>query len=200
MSDDLPAPDHTALHTAIGRLIICFSYFEGSLAAHLRLHLAANMPYKTAQDGTALAAAIYGSMRMKTARDTIKRICAVEETPEPVQQFVDDVFSHVGHIEKLRDLLAHQAVLPTQITRGRWVSSDLSTTKTLRQIKYYSFTTEAVIAASLDLEVAMIGLAPKKLKGPKLFEDGFLDLSPLTCRYKQAMLKLEPLGKAPFHQ
>ena len=81
-----------------------FGRLEGTLTAALKLHLAMRM-----KDGNpsasevALTSAVYGSMRFKAIRDTIKRIMHVEETPKRNADFVRLLFEHVGHVENLRD-------------------------------------------------------------------------------------------------
>ncbi|MGB5020167.1 hypothetical protein [Sphingorhabdus sp.] len=186
--------DYRELCMAVGHLFITFSRLEGTLAATLKLHLANQIcgNAKSVND-IALSSAIYGGMRFKSARDTIKRIMTTENTPKEVEKFVLSIFEHVGHIETFRDHIAHQTTVPAIEGRGIWQVSDSITTRTIKEPKVRLFTVEAVVSAANDLATASNRLGGHVV-GDRLYEDGF-EISPVTWQYKSSMLKLVPQNK-----
>lgn len=142
-----------------------------------------------------LASAIYGSMRFSAARDIIKRIMKTEETPKPLSDFVLGIFEQAGHIQDLRDRIAHHTVAPAYKGADEyWQVTDAMTTKNIKEPKVYVFSENAVALAADDLVLAgdRLGTA---LVGPRLFiSDGF-DASPPPWQYRPSMLKLVPQNK-----
>lgn len=182
---------------SVGHLFITFGRFEGTLAAILRLHLAFNLSDRDPTQGVALSSAIYGSMRFKAARDTLRRLSKIEAVKDDVDAFLDHIFSQVGHIESLRDKLAHQTVVavhPDFLTSdGEWQVSDQAATRDIKNLKIYVFSKDVVQKAAHDLNVisSRLGNNPANIR---LF-DG-LNTEPIAWQYKPEMLKLVRLGTA----
>lgn len=191
---DLDPPTHYQLFcTAVGRLFLMWARLEGSLAAGLRLHLESRvMPDSKARARRAVqtAAAIYGSMRFSSSRDTMRRIAAQEDFGPKAMQFFDDTFAHLGNVAKLRDLIAHQLLLEEEEEDDeRWQFTDVTTTKTILDATTYEITTTAVFNAANDAK-----MASDRLGGFLLMPaTGKWDLTPFAWLYKPAMLK--PLPK-----
>jgi len=162
----------------------------------LKLHLGSRMSgEKMSVEAVALSSAIYGSMRFRAARDIIKRIMKTEGTPKPAMDFALKVFEQVGHIEDLRDRIAHHAVVPAyKGAEEYWQVTDAMSTKDIREPKVYVFSEEAVVKAALDLIVAGDRLGGTVV-GPKLFADSDFDVSPPPWLYRPSMLKLVPQNK-----
>lgn len=186
--------DYRELCMGIGHLFITFARLEGVLTATLKLHLANRISGKAKEaEDIVLSSAIYGSMRFKAARDTIKRIMTTEDTPQPVVKFVLSVFEHVGHIETFRDYIAHQTTVPAIEGRGHWQVTDSITTRTVKDPQVRVFTLDAVVAAASDLVTAGNRLGGG-LIGKRLYGDGF-DASPVSWQYTPSMLRLVPRNK-----
>lgn len=183
--------EYADLCNAAGHLFIMFGRLEGTLSAVLRLHLGNQL---AVVDGSmvALPAAIYGSMRFKAARDTMKRIMNLQKVPDETKRFVLGVFEHVGHIETFRDYLAHQILAPAVEGSPFWQVNDTVTTRDTSKPKVYLFTAEAIRAAGDDLLTASERLGNSNLTR-KLFEG--LDGAPVPWRYKPSMLALVPQSK-----
>lgn len=190
---------YRALCMGVGHLFINFGRWEGALSAMLRLHLAeaagSSMGDKVA---ISLSSAIYGSMRYKAARDTINRINVVEALDGASSIFLEGVFAQAGHIEGLRDKLAHQAIVPSiDAEHGYWQVSDQTVTRDLKKVKIYTFDVEAVIAAANDLNIATDRLG-NRAASPKLF--GELSTEPIAWQYKPSMLRHVQIGRARTRQ
>jgi hypothetical protein len=138
--------------------------------------------------------AVLGSMRLKVSRDMMKRL-AVEEnfTAESLDYFAR-IFDHIGHIEHLRDTLAHQKLSQTGDPHT-WQLSDYTTTRNVRSKKVYEITSDAVNMASDDLIAATdyLDLFLEKGRDPS-------SLQQPAWRYKPSMLKLLPKKKGPSLQ
>jgi hypothetical protein len=183
---------------AIGHLFISFGRLEGTLSATLRLHLANNFAdHLNQQESVGLSSAIYGSMRFKTARDTLRRLAKAEGVSPEVDTFLDSVFSHIGNVEALRDKLAHQVVIAAAdpALGGYWQVSDQVVTRDIKNVQIFVFDTEAVLAGARDLVAAAHRLGGQ-IQRIKLFEQPAFDLSPIAWQYKPAMLKRVRLGTA----
>lgn len=155
----------------------------------LRLHLANNLAACGEHQSLVLSSAIYGSMRFKASRDTMRRLAAAELAPEGVNKFLDDVFAQVGHIESLRDKIAHQVIVPSVSPgEGFWQVSDQTVTRDLKKLKIYLFDTAAVEAAAADLTTAGSRLGNQTV-GTRFFANEGFDLTPIAWRYKSSMLK-----------
>jgi hypothetical protein len=183
---------------AVGNLFITFGRLEGTLSAILRLHLANNFAeHLSDHEGVALSGAIYGSMRFKAARDTLRRLAKAEGTTEKTNAFLDDVFGQIGHIENLRDKIAHQTVIPVPDEHATpdeyWQVSDQTVTRDIKKLKIYVFNTDAIIAAAQDLVTSAACLGNYS-QGKKLFESVVPE--PVSWRYKPSMLKHVRLGTA----
>jgi len=190
---------------AVGHLFISFGRLEGVLSSILRLHLANNIADLDKANSLVLSSAIYGSMRFKSARDTVRRLAKSEGVSPEMDTYLDSIFSHVGHIENLRDKLAHQAVVPVHpdhLTQdGDWQVSDQTVTRDIKNPKVYVFSSDLVTDAANDLIAAADHLGVRVEK--KLFEN--IKIEPLSWLYKPEKLKHVPLGKLraqlkPRHQ
>ncbi|MEA3034921.1 MAG: hypothetical protein QOH04_680 [Sphingomonadales bacterium] len=183
---------YPALCLAIGRLFLAFGMLEVSLAAGLRLHLQRCMAGEVGDNKSLeIAYTVYGSMRLKAARDALKRMLELERLGPQREAFRAAFFAHIGHIEDLRDKLAHQFVEKAwEEDDGNWVVSDSTTSRSPKSIKFYIFQTSAVVCAAADLEIAAhrIGAIIPTI-GDRWKE---FDLSPPPWRYKPSMLKLLP--------
>jgi hypothetical protein len=203
-TDEKINEQYRQLCTAVGHLFITFARLEGALSAMLRMHLAGKMVGEVDMRTLGLSSAIYGSMRFSTARDTIKRIMTTEKTDAKVQEFVLAVFAHIGHIQTLRDNVAHQQTVPA-VEDGYWQFTDLITTRDISKPKIYLFHPNVVSRAGTDLVTAGDRLA-RDQTGKQLFNPEKFDISPIPWLYKPSMLKLlsqndlrDPLGLALPH-
>jgi hypothetical protein len=196
-SDDDLNQKYRELCLAVGHLFIIFGRFEGTLAAILRLHLANNLARHDPHASVVLSSAIYGSMRFKAARDTLRRLAKAEGVGTEIDAFLDGIFAQVGHIENLRDKLAHQtivAVHPDQLTPdGDWQVSDQTVTRDLKNLKIHVFHRETVELAAHDL-TAITARMGNHIVNDQLF-DG-LKTEPIAWQYKPEMLKHVRLGTA----
>jgi len=187
--DEMVVRQYNELCRGVGHLFICFSRFEGALSSLLRLHLANHTKLDT-YGSVALSSAIYGSMRYKTARDTIKRLMKLESTDADTVSFIGNVFAHVGHIEEFRNKIAHETVVPVHpdhlAGNDVWQVSDQSTTRDIRNPKIYVFPTELVFQAAQDLVTA--GARLGGMVGTVLFKD--LHIEPIPWLYKPSKLRL----------
>lgn len=183
----------------VGHLFSGFARLETLLAASLKLHLMRLLDGSCDKNRSArLAGAIYGSMRFKASRDAIKRVLKAENAPTELTQYVTDIFIQAGHIEDLRDKIAHQQVLPAHDDMdGYWQVSDQASTRDLTNVKFYVFDTIAISSAASDLGLAGECLGKNAIKGP-LFA-GLTDFSQPAWRYKPSMLKLVPHSKLRIH-
>ena len=179
----------------VGHLFTGFARLETLLSACLRLHLMNNIDDSGDTNRPArLAGAIYGGMRFKASRDVIKRVLKAEKASADLLQYVTDIFAQAGHIEDLRDKIAHQQVAPAHDDMdGYWQVSDHASTKDLTNIKFYVFDTKIIFDAALDLELVGESLADRPITN-RLFA-GLTDFSPPAWRYKPSMLKLVPRSK-----
>jgi hypothetical protein len=196
---------YAKLCQAAGHLFIMFGRLEGTLTAALKLHLAMRMKGDPGSAEVALTSAVYGSMRFKAIRDTIKRIMHVEQTPEAQAEFVLHVFEQVGHIENLRDKIAHHLVVPAYEGAGAyWQVTDAVVTRDIRKPQVWVFDVDAVERAAVDLVLVERRLGGH-LVGAKLFTSPEFSTSPVSWLYTPSMLKLVPQSKlksplGPLHQ
>jgi hypothetical protein len=177
---------------AVGSLFIRWARLENSLAAGLRLHLAERMPAKNQAErlrNMQTVCAVFGSMRLKDSRDTMKRIATEECYAENVMEHFKLVFAHIGHIGSLRDTLAHQQLKPTE-TPGTWHLTNIATTRTVRSALTYQTTTDAIGFASEDLFNAAAYL------DGFMTDDKFRPMQ-LAWQYKPSMLRLLPRKNGP---
>ena len=178
----------------VGNLFTEFARLENLLTSALKLHLAFNIGSPEDVSAMRLASAIYGSMRFKASRDTIKRLFEVEDSPKLRVQFVENIFAQVGHIEAIRDKIAHQMVMPAHSDLGAfWQVSDMVTTRNIQQVKVWVFNTDAVFAAAKDLNTIGDILGKRPITN-KLF-DHLAEFALPSWRYKPSMLKLVPHSK-----
>lgn len=178
----------------VGNLFTEFARLENLLTSALKLHLAFNMASPEDVRAMRLSSAIYGSMRFKASRDTIKRLFEVEGSPKARVKFVEELFAQVGHIEAIRDKIAHQMVVPAHADLGAfWQVSDLVNTRDIQQLKVWIFDTNAVLFAAQDLN-SIGDILGKRPITNRLF-DHLADFSLPSWRYKPSMLKLVPHSK-----
>lgn len=201
-----PARHYDTLTRVTGSLFLGWARLEGSLAALLRQHLAQALDMPQIIDGLNFAAAIFGSARFKALRDTLKRIATVTGSSQDTLAFMDEFFAHLGHIESLRDKLAHQQIMPRNDTiDGVWMVADYVTTRDFRNVKKYEFTADTVLDASRDVLDA--AWKTTGLLVPHVIDENFpgeFNLEQPAWRYKPSSLVLlprntkpSPLGLAP---
>lgn len=137
-----------------------------------------------------LAAAIFGSMRLKLSRDIIKRILTHEKAGQEVLDFHRLFFEQIAHIENLRDKLAHQYARQGE-RPSEWVLMDIATTKTYYEPKAYQIDSLHILGAAVDLHNAANCVGSLLPSNPRKRRD----LTLPTWRYKSSMLKLLPHKK-----
>lgn len=179
------------LYIATGRLFLDFAKLENTVSSALRLHLCRQFE-DDSRRAIALASAIFGSQRFKASKDVIKRIMASEKAGDPATKFVAGVFEQIGHVEKLRDLLAHQAIIHSEAS-DHWIIADFATTKDVDNYRLYAITDYAIECAADDLRNAAKRLVTAD--GAKLYVQDDLDRSPIAWRYKHTELRPHRLGK-----
>lgn len=196
-SDPKLDANYRDLCVAAGHLFIMFARLEGTLSAALKLHLANRMSQDDPDPETAaLPSAIYGSMRFKSARDAMKRIMTTEATPAAAQVFVLSTFEQIGHIEDLRDKIAHHQVVPAyEGAEGYWQVTDAVVTRDVRNPRVWVFDVDAVANAAMDLVQAGKRLGGHRV-GSRLFVSPEFETAPATWLYKPSMLKLVSRNKA----
>ena len=127
----------------------------------------------------------------------MRRLAKAEGVPEETNKFLDDLFGQIGHIENLRDKLAHQVTIAAKPTpkapKGYWQVSDQTVTRDLKSIKIYTFDTTAVLSAATDLIAAYSRIGNNK-QTKRLFEN--LSLEPISWQYKPSMLEHVRHGSA----
>lgn len=188
--------DYDDLCVALGHLILGFGNLEQSLSIVLKWHLRDAMVISKPDLAASLSSAVYGSMRFKAARDTIKRILAAENASPQLVSFLSDAFAHAGHLEELRDKLAHQAVVPPNESHsGAWEVWDIFTTRDTNNRKAWAFSADSVAKAAHDTHQLVLRISAF-LDGQRsnfsfrLFEN--LSVEPIPWRYKPSMLALLP--------
>lgn len=195
MADDTSysASHYDDFSIATGRLFLKWADLETILSAGLRLHLERRLSKPRGSkidERIGLAAAIYGSMRLKASRDIIKRILTHEKAGQEALDFHRLFFEQLAHIEDLRDKLAHQYSRPGE-KPSEWVLVDIATTKTHYKPKAYQIDALNILAAAIDLQTAtnrVSSLFP-------LDQRKRVDLTLPAWRYKSSMLKLLPHKK-----
>ena len=194
-----PYSEYDQFCREVGKLILGFGNLENSLSICLKWHLKVAMVIVKPGHSLSLAGAIYGSMRFKTSRDTIKRILKAERASNEVTAFLTDAFGHIGHIEELRDKIAHQAVIePVESHSGQWEAWDAFTTRDPQNDRVWAFSLSAVAMAADDAHALVERFsgyldAQHEAGSTELFAS--LDLSPIAWRYKPSMLALLPKSK-----
>lgn len=182
---------------AVGNLILDFAKLENAVSAGLRLHLTFRLEPKKDTDSLSVAAAVYGSLRLKTSTMIMRRLM-VQERAVPVElALFDAVFDHVGHINTLRDKFAHQA-LSAASGEDDWELSDLVTTRALDSQLKYEIRTADVIAACKDLQKAY-DLTKHFLTHPGVVHAGDLPKPP-AWQYKPSALRLVRPKRGRAHQ
>lgn len=178
----------------VGHLFTAFARLENTLTGSLKLHLSFNFAKPGDTRSMKLASAIYGSMRFKASRDTIKRILVVEGAAKETTALLENVFAQIGHIESFRDKIAHQTVTPAHSGMGGfWQVTDMLNTRDLVKTQAWVFDTDALAHASRDLLLATDIIGGRNVNVP-LFGD-LPDLAPPAWQYKPSMLKLVPRSK-----
>ena len=183
------------LCTLVGHLFIAFARLEGTLSSILKVHLAQQIDQSETVESIALSSAIYGSMRFKAARDTIKRIASSEENSKESLDLALKIFAQVAQIEDFRDKIAHQQMTPAYDgASAYWQITDVTSTRDIRNPKVYVFDSDAVGAAAEDLLIAGSRLGKNSTK-TSILSGLSSDLSPVSWHFKSSMLKLVPLSK-----
>lgn len=179
-----------------GHLFICFARLETCLASLLKLHLASAMGDIMKVEYVRLSSAIYGGMRFGASRDAIKRIATAEDAPGATVDLALDIFSQVGHIQDLRDKIAHHLVVPAYDgAEAYWQVTDAPVTRDIRHPKVYVFDSESVQHAAADLTLAADRMGGAVVNKGHVLQSLERDLSPIPWRYKPSMLKLVPRNK-----
>jgi hypothetical protein len=178
----------TKMCEATGRLILAFAQVETVLSACLRFNLSNKIDVRLSPNTTGFAAAVYGSLRFKASRDTIKRVVHEERKLTEAQiQNLGDVFEHIAHIANLRDKLAHQLAVIPPTKPDVWLLSDTYSTRRFHSRQTWQITSENVQEAASDLaaarELFMVGLTSGILLKN-------VPETPPTWRYKPSALKL----------
>ena len=109
---------------------------------------------KQLKDGTDewLINAIVGSMRMSPAKSTVQRILRVQNASKVRQDIVEKAFAHLGHIERLRNRLAHnRTVLRGTDERHAFVNYDFASATELSKSEFIAFQPMTIRLASEDL-------------------------------------------------
>jgi hypothetical protein len=154
------------------------------MAASLRMHL--GRQFRASAKSGELASAIYGSMRMKNSRDTMKRLAQELDYGPKALKWHQDFFAHIGELEEFRDKLAHQVLRPlNKDADGSWKVTDIVTTRTYRNVKEYHFDTAAVMACAHDINLAAHSIGDFLKKGAKRSAPALP-----AWQYKPSMLKL----------
>jgi hypothetical protein len=182
------------LYRWVGILFLRFARLECHLNDCLRFNLTWKIDTREWDNRSGFAAAVYGSQRFKTSRDTIKRIVQEEGRLEPAQiAALGTVFEQIGHIAALRDKFAHQVFGRDPSKPASWLISDTCTTRDIRNSKVWSLETKALIAASSDIRVALEWIGDPHQSGTLLKK---LPTEPPTWRYKSSALELLTPEKA----
>lgn len=186
-SPQIDAKGHYAeLASAVGSLFLQWALLESEMAASLRHHLTKKM--RARKQGYIMSCALFGSMRLKASRDTIKRVITELEYGEAALKYHTEFFSQISHIEDLRDRLAHHITIKSNKDYdGIWCACDVVATRSFKNYKIYEFDTETVFLAATDLRIAA-GVVGGFLTSAA---DGRLPPMP-TWRYKSSMLRLLP--------
>lgn len=181
---------------AVGTLILDFAKLENAVSAGLRLHLCFRLEPMGEIDSLAVAAAVYGSLRLKTSTMLMRRLMVQERAGQARVDLFDAVFAHVGHINTLRDKFAHQSLSRASDDDGHWKLSDILTTRALDNQLNYEIRTSDVADASHDLREAF-EIIRYFLEYPGIEPD---DLPQVPAwKYKPASLRLvrPERGRAP---
>jgi hypothetical protein len=183
LPDTLPNNPYARLCAAAGGLFLAWAGLENEMAAALRNYM--NAQAGNSPKGLALACAVFGSMRMKASRDTMKRIAVEHEFGEAAIAFNDQLFTQIGHIETLRDKLAHQfAFKAHEEEDGWWAVTDLVTSRSMKTLKAYKFHNDSVAAAALDVRDATAAVS-------NILRSGADPIPALPAwRYRPSMLEL----------
>lgn len=131
-----------------------------------------------------LIAAVTGGSRMSPAKDTMKRIMRVLKADKGTRVHVDGLFAQLGHIQWLRDRLAHNL---TEIEQGPpFFNFDFALIREVDRAEDVAFGIEAIEAAVEDLhfiggELLSLDEALLPTGKPRPFR-------PLAWRYKPELL------------
>lgn len=186
--------DYQELCLSIGHLFVTFARVEGTLGATLKLHLANKMGKINDAENVAVSSAIYGGLRFTAARDTIKRLMSVEKPDQALVDFALGVFSQIGHIQDLRDKIAHQQLVQAFEGSGSmWQLVDTITSREIRNPKVFVFDTDAVSRAGNDLNTAAHRLGGNP--GPGILDGLLNDVTPIEWLYRPSMLRYVPLSE-----
>ena len=194
-----PAADYDQFCREVGKLILGFGNLENTLSICLKWHLRDAMIILKPNHAASLSSAVYGSMRFKSSRDTIKRILKAERAGDQLAAFLAGAFVQMAHIEELRDKIAHQAVIePRESHSGQWEAWDVFTTRDPENDRVWSFSLDAVAMAADDSHAFVERISTyldvhRENVNSTLF--GNLDVSPIAWRYKPSTLKLLPRSK-----
>lgn len=153
--------EYERLCLQVGHLFIMFGRLEGTLSSLLRLQMShrlaggAKRGTTKSKESVKIAAAVYGSMRFQAARDTIKRLMDIQNLDPEHREGVDSIFIQMGHIQALRDALAHQQIFKAYKDKlDVWYLSDVATTRAFKTAHFRVFHLSAIAHATADLDAA----------------------------------------------
>lgn len=184
------ATDEGLLCHATGRLFLDWAALESVLATSLRRHLQERMAHRTKEQrhqAIRTACAIYGSMRFEASRKMIKRIATEESFDENAMHFFERAFAHIGNIQKLRDVIAHQILDKIKMV-GVWRFNNVVTARSTASQTTYEVKTADILKAANDLDLAAWRLSGFLLM--KVHKEPF-DLTPPPWQYRPSMLRLQ---------
>lgn len=191
------AEEYQRLCLHVGHLFLMFARLEGALSSLLRLHLSHRIsgPKKgtpTKHEGVRIAAAVYGSMRFQSARDTLKRLMDIQKLDLDHRAGVDAVFIQIGHIQSFRDAIAHQQTFKAYTDKPDvWYLTDIATTRAAVNAKAQVFHLAAIAHATTDLNAATHLFGGETVRRHIISKpERFLELP--TWRYKPSMLVQTP--------
>src|SRR3954454_6243176 len=91
--------------------------------------------------------AITGSLRLASARDTLKRLLRVLQAPQNVTDEIDAVLNQLGEIHYLRDRIAHDGVGWRRDKQDWFTTSNYYGSREHDRVETISFKIEALFAA-----------------------------------------------------
>lgn len=196
MAHVINPPDHAAhiaqyrnLCGAVGFLFISFAVVENKMTGVLKMHLARNIDANPKGSASvALASAIYGGMRFSNSRDAMKRVLKIEKAKPETLGLFTALFTQIGEIQRLRDLIAHQILDPAPGNDGnKWLIRDFLTTKFVSEQQTFEITISDIEEAARDLEAACNFIGG--LVGRNVISNIPDGIELPAWRYKPAMLK-----------
>lgn len=143
-----------AFYSALGRLNHSYTSVEVFLAQIIAVLMAAGTH---SREHAMMILAMLTGGRMKPLKDAVNRILRAANAPADQRQRVSEVFAQLGHIQFLRDRLAHNETrLVDGAAKPLFESLDSSLSKDPAQLESIIFETNALHAAADDLDQILI--------------------------------------------